>query len=561
MLMISVQPILQLVISLMIFVYAASSARAAIFGDYTIEYLPLEFHSYSFVYDAGPILVTNYTRPIRIVGYQGPGGNVVIPSQMSSGSLGIVNEPVVEIAGFSSAPSLTSVTIPGSVKKIGDFSYALFYGAFSNCANLTSVTLEDGVGLVGSGTFSDCHKLVSITIPASANLASSVFMGCSSLTTINGGANWVGSAEYMTFSGCSSLVNINIGGDIKSGAFGDCVSLDNVVLGNDVRNIQSFAFYGCTKLRTITIPSSVSSIGASPFPRNPNLTEILVDPLNGGFSSLGGVLFDKDKTLLIQCPGGLSGNYVAPLSVSNIGGWAFQNCEKIDSLSFRGNAPWYDSTNHIFGSFNGVIYYLDGTTGWETTFAGRPTVMALVPTTQPANLATNKGTNASFSASFTGADLTYQWRRNGVDLPGKNLATLELTHVQPADAGSYTVVATNPLGSVTSGAAVLTIYPDNDEDGLTDLEETTLTQTNPNLVDSDGDGTPDPQEDPDLDGLSNLAEVTQYRTNPLLADSDGDGLSDSAELSHPASYFALVQGSFVSAQWMGVERISPLKHG
>ena len=373
-------------------------------------------------------------------------------------------------------------------------------------------------------------------------------MGCSSLTTINGGANWVGSAEYMTFSGCSSLVNINIGGDIKSGAFGDCVSLDNVVLGNGVRNIQSFAFYGCTKLRTITIPSSVSSIGAPPFPRNPNLTEILVDPLNGGFSSLGGVLFDKDKTLLIQCPGGLSGNYVAPLSVSNIGGWAFQNCEKIDSLSFRGNAPWYDSTNHIFGSFNGVIYYLDGTTGWETTFAGRPTVMALVPTTQPANLATNKGTNASFSASFTGADLTYQWRRNGVDLPGKNLATLELTHVQPADAGSYTVVATNPLGSVTSGAAVLTIYPDNDEDGLTDLEETTLTQTNPNLVDSDGDGTPDPQEDPDLDGLSNLAEVTQYRTNPLLADSDGDGLSDSAELSHPASYFALVQGSFTYAQ-------------
>ena len=214
--MISVQPILQLVISLMIFVYAASSARAAIFGDYTIEYLPLEFHSYSFVYDAGPILVTNYTRPIRIVGYQGPGGNVVIPSQMSSGSLGIVNEPVVEIAGFSSAPSLTSVTIPGSVKKIGDFSYALFYGAFSNCANLTSVTLEDGVGLVGSGTFSDCHKLVSITIPASANLASSVFMGCSSLTTINGGANWVGSAEYMTFSGCSSLVNINIGHTIMT---------------------------------------------------------------------------------------------------------------------------------------------------------------------------------------------------------------------------------------------------------------------------------------------------------------------------------------------------------
>jgi hypothetical protein len=174
--------------------------------------------------------------------------------------------------------------------------------------------------------------------------------------------------------------------------------------------------------------------------------------------------------------------------------------------------------------------------------------MALVPINQPASVATNKGTNASFSASFTGVDLTYQWRKDGVDLPGEIFATLELSHIQPIDAGSYTVVVTNPLGSVTSDAAILTVYPDNDEDGLTDLEETTLTQTNPNLVDSDGDGTPDPQEDPDNDGLSNLAEVTQHGTNPLVADTDGDGIIDTAEVNYAGSFYKLVQGSFTYPQ-------------
>lgn len=549
-----VQPILQLVISLAIFISAVSSARAAIFGDYTIEYLPLE--SSNGRYDPYPYFVYDFTRPIKITGYQVLGGDVVIPSQMMSSTQYIISEPVVEITNFGSLASLTSVMIPGSVKKIGEYNFGISSGAFSNCINLTSVIIEDGVTLVGSGTFSGCSKLSSITVPPSAFLASSVFAGCSSLTTINGGANWVGQVGYDTFSGCSSLVNINIGGDIHTGAFGDCASLENVVLTSGVGSIQSFAFYGCTKLRTITIPSSVGSIGGAPFPRNPNLSEILVDPMNSSFSSFGGVLFNKEKTVLIQCPGGLNGNYVVPSSVDTLGDFgAFQGCGKINSVSFRGNAPGYQSgnTGSVFGTldsenFNGVVYYLPGTTGWEATFDGRPTVMALVPTTQPANIATNKGTNASFSAAFTGIDLTYQWRKDGVDLPGRNLATLELTHVQPADAGSYTVVASNPLGSVTSNAAVLTIYPDNDEDGLTDLEETTLTQTNPNQVDSDGDGTPDPQEDPDLDGLTNLAEVTQYRTNPLLADSDGDGIDDRAEINFAGSYFKLVPGSFNHAQ-------------
>ena len=80
---------------------------------------------------------------------------------------------------------------------------------------------------------------------------------------------------------------------------------------------------------------------------------------------------------------------------------------------------------------------------------------------------------------------------------------------------------------------------DSDDDGLTDGQEIDLTGTDPNVADTDGDGTSDADEDPDGDGLTNLEEVTGSEndafgdepTDPLVADSDGDGLTDGEETS------------------------------
>ena len=73
---------------------------------------------------------------------------------------------------------------------------------------------------------------------------------------------------------------------------------------------------------------------------------------------------------------------------------------------------------------------------------------------------------------------------------------------------------------------------DSDADGLSDLYETKYTLTDPNNVDTDGDGISDGLEDEDLDLLNNMEEVLQ-KTNPNLfdeyLDSDGDGLSDAQE--------------------------------
>ncbi|MFA6545098.1 MAG: immunoglobulin domain-containing protein, partial [Limisphaerales bacterium] len=78
-------------------------------------------------------------------------------------------------------------------------------------------------------------------------------------------------------------------------------------------------------------------------------------------------------------------------------------------------------------------------------------------TAQPQSLLVTAGANAAFSVTAVGAPtLAYQWRFNGADLLGENGATLTLTNAQPPQAGDYTVVVTNAVGSVTSSVAVLT---------------------------------------------------------------------------------------------------------
>ena len=83
---------------------------------------------------------------------------------------------------------------------------------------------------------------------------------------------------------------------------------------------------------------------------------------------------------------------------------------------------------------------------------------APVITTQPASQSVGAGSTATFTVAATGtAPLAYQWKKDGTAINGATASTLTLADVQAADAGSYTVVVTNTLGSATSDAAVLTV--------------------------------------------------------------------------------------------------------
>jgi subtilase family serine protease len=102
-------------------------------------------------------------------------------------------------------------------------------------------------------------------------------------------------------------------------------------------------------------------------------------------------------------------------------------------------------------------------TGWGTP-RGSALINALAPpsapqiATQPTNQTINSGNNVTFQVTVTGTPpLTYQWLFQGSALPGAGTSTLLLTNAQSGQAGDYSVVVTNSLGSVTSSVATLTV--------------------------------------------------------------------------------------------------------
>ncbi len=86
-------------------------------------------------------------------------------------------------------------------------------------------------------------------------------------------------------------------------------------------------------MTSVSIGSGVASIGEQAFYQCYSLSAITVDELNTSYSSTNGVLFNKDRTVLIQCPGTKLGSYTVPLSVTAIEGLAFYNCTNLVSVT------------------------------------------------------------------------------------------------------------------------------------------------------------------------------------------------------------------------------------
>jgi hypothetical protein len=103
--------------------------------------------------------------------------------------------------------------------------------------------------------------------------------------------------------------------------------------GMPVTGIAARAFLGSNSLTSVTIPDSVVSIGDSAFSQCRSLTAIDISALNPAFSSVDGVLFNKNQTTLIQCPAGYQGHYSIPDSVTSIGDSAFGLCINLTGVT------------------------------------------------------------------------------------------------------------------------------------------------------------------------------------------------------------------------------------
>jgi hypothetical protein len=286
------------------------------------------------------------------------------------------NITTIEDNVFAFCTSLTSIIIPDCINSIGA-------NAFNGCSKLTSITIPDKVITIGANAFNGCKNLTSITFFGNPpnNMDTSIFTNISSNATIfyyknkpniNGINNYVDANNFYTISVLfGSIIKYNPtynnklynfselyiplqinGKNIKS--IGPNVFAENInninnrtritrvsfeldeLRTSNVDTIEMHAFSNCINLKNFYIPKSIKTLSTStdtdnyqnPFYNCISLTKFTVDNNNSNYSSENGVLFNKNKTELIQYPiGNLNAEYQIPNSVTNIKSYALASTQ------------------------------------------------------------------------------------------------------------------------------------------------------------------------------------------------------------------------------------------
>jgi len=190
--------------------------------------------------------------------------------------------------------------------------------------SITEAVIEDCVTHIGKGAFMYCWGIKSIKIPNSVTSIGDHAFRSTGLTSVVIPNN-VTRIEESTFYGCYDLTSVTIEDgvrDIDAKAFERCYNLKHITIPNSVEYIGNCAFYECTSLISITIPDNIYNVEHL-FENCVSLMSININKGNCFYSSIDGVLFNKDKTELIMYPQGRQGAYTIPRGVKSIGSGAF----------------------------------------------------------------------------------------------------------------------------------------------------------------------------------------------------------------------------------------------